>query len=269
MHDGAAPPSSDGGRRAASLPGPVLTTARLVLTPVAPEDLEALFALHADPRAFVEDLTALLTERAQMEWALARWREDWRRHGAGHLAVRARERHDAPPLEPHHAQARERHGMRALQGSAGEEADAAALPPGLLGVVGLAPLEAEGRRLLSAYWRLDPALTGRGVAQEAMRAVLAHPRLGGRDEEVVAVTAGGNAPSRTLAARLGFEPAPSQRPVPGGRDGGVLLVLPAHARPAHRAGQSVGRPRTEPSRARPGAVPSRSHPDAGPSRDRP
>ena len=54
-------------------------------------------------------------------------------------------------------------------------------------------------------------------------AVLAH-RPAGR--EVIAVTDRGNVPSRALAARLGFVPAPAGRPVPSGRPGDVLLVLP-------------------------------------------
>ena len=207
MHDGAAIPSPDGERRAVVVPGvspappgraatdgagPVLRTARLRLAPVVAEDLEELFALHADPRAFADDTTAPLTEPAQMRWVLARWREGWDRDGLGQLTVR-----DLGP------------GAR------------------LLGVVGLSRLETEQGALLNAYWRLSPAATGRGVASEAMRAVLAAPHLGGRGEEIVAITAAGNRRSRALAARLGFVPAPAGRPVPGGRDGDLLLVRPA------------------------------------------
>ena len=62
MHDGAVIPSPDGDRRAVVMSG--LMTARLRLAPVAPTDREELFALHADPRAFAEDTTAPLTDRA-------------------------------------------------------------------------------------------------------------------------------------------------------------------------------------------------------------
>nr|WP_281065073.1 GNAT family N-acetyltransferase [Brachybacterium sacelli] len=164
------------------------------MAPVSAPDLEELFALHADPRAFAEDLTEPLTERAQMRWVLRQWLESWRRHGTGYLTVRAR-----------------------------DEATAG-LPPGLLGVVGLTPLELEGRPALSAYWRLAPEVRGHGIATEAMRAVLADPRLGASDREVVAVTAVGNGASRALATRLGFTPAPPQREVPGGRSGDVMLI---------------------------------------------
>jgi len=44
------------------------------------------------------------------------------------------------------------------------------------------------------------------------------------------VTASQNAPSRALAQRLGFRPAPPGRPVPGGREGDVLLVRPGAPR---------------------------------------
>ena len=175
-----------------------LRTARLRLTPVAECELEELLALHADPRAFVEDLTEPLTDLAQMRWVLERWRTTWAEHGLGYLSVRA---------------------LRPTDGSV-------PLPTGLLGVVGLTPLVVGNRTVLSAYWRLATAATGHGVASEAMREVLAHPQLGGRSE-IVAVTAAGNQPSRALAARLGFTPAPPEQPVPGGRPGDVLLVLPA------------------------------------------
>lgn len=188
MH-GAAIPSSDGDRRAVAL-----WTPRLRMAPVSAPDLEELFALHADPRAFVEDLTEPLTNREQMRWVLRQWLESWRRDGTGYLTVRA------------------------------WDAAMAELPPGLLGVVGLTPLELEGRPALSAYWRLAPEARGRGIATEAMRAVLADPRLGASEREVVAVTAAGNGASRALATRLGFTPAPPQREVPGGRSGDVMLI---------------------------------------------
>jgi RimJ/RimL family protein N-acetyltransferase len=215
----------DGGR--ADVATSPLLTARLRLAPVTAADEAELFALHSDPRAFREDSTEPLTDPAQMRWVLAQWRASWAEHGMGHLTVRARKRAD--------------------------------LPVGLLGVVGLVPLRAEPEPdhepdhepVLSAYWRLRPDVTGHGIASEAMRAVLgalpdpvaahgsstarstsrprdAAPHRGmSAPREVVAITAGTNFPSLALADRLGFRPAPPQRPVPGGRPGDVLLVLPA------------------------------------------
>ena len=267
--DGAAVPSPDEERRAVGASGDAgehsgacgvggpssrevgrIRTERLRLAPVTEADEAELFALHADPRAFVEDSTEPLTAPAQMRWVLAQWRESWERHGAGHLTVRAREGAD--------------------------------LPVGLLGVVGLVPLTrdvdratdarrthspapgadddsgattaAPARTMLSAYWRLSPEVTGRGVATEAMRAVLEAlpagarrgPHAAGSDTgthdrralgdttvqddrtvpfEIVAITDRGNTASLALAARLGFRPAPPGRPVPGGRADDVLLLL--------------------------------------------
>ncbi|MGP5260074.1 GNAT family N-acetyltransferase [Brachybacterium paraconglomeratum] len=264
--DGAAVPSPDEERRAVGASGGgtradggggsagrrdgEILTERLRLTPVAEADEVELFALHSDPRAFVEDSTDPLTDPAQMRWVLAQWRESWERHGAGHLTVRAREGAD--------------------------------LPVGLLGVVGLVPFArdvdratdarrahdpapgaadgsgattaAPARTMLSAYWRLSPEVTGRGVATEAMRAVLEAlpagarrgPHAAGSDTcthdgraldngtapddgtapfDIVAITDRGNTASLALAARLGFRPAPPGRPVPGGRADDVLLLL--------------------------------------------
>lgn len=190
MH-GAATPSKDGDRRAV-----VMSTARLRLAPVEAGDLEPLWRLHADPRAFTQDSTAPLTEREQMRWVLAQWIEHWRRHGTGYVTVRAR--------------------------------DPDQLGAGLLGVVGLAHLGSDGQSALSAYWRLLPRVQGLGVAAEAMRAVLDHPRCGPGGREVLAITAAANTPSQLLAERLGFRETPG-RAVPGDRPDDVLLVLPARA----------------------------------------
>ena len=204
MHHSAAVPSSDGDRRAAVAPTralPRIRTARLVLTPVRSDDLAELFALHSDPRAFADDSTPPLRRPAQMRHVLLQWARAWVRDGRGYFTVRVRE--DV--------------------GVAGQDP----LPTGLLGVVGLTALPTEEGAPLSAYWRLQPAVTGRGVAFEAMRAVLADPRCGALGHEVIAVTAARNLPSLALAARLGFRPAPARREVPGGRASDVLLVRPA------------------------------------------
>lgn len=190
MH-GAAIPSQDGDRRAV-----VLSTDRLHLASVQAGDLEQLWLLHADPRAFAQDSTAPLTERRQMRWVLEQWLEHWQRHGTGYFTVRAR--------------------------------DPDQLGAGLLGVVGLAHLGPDGQSALSAYWRLLPDVQGLGVASEAMRTVLEHPRYGPAGREVLAITAAANIPSQLLAERLGFVEAPG-RAVPGDRHDDVLLVLPATA----------------------------------------
>ncbi|PMC74479.1 GNAT family N-acetyltransferase [Brachybacterium sp. UMB0905] len=200
MNDGAASPSLDGGCRAVRMSGDFpLVTARLRLDPVGWDDLAELLALHRDPRVFTADSTAPVETAAQMRWVLGQWITCWERHGTGYLTVRAR------------------------GGGEGTDGPLGHLPEGLLGVVGISLLRTDAGAQRSAYWRLAPSAQGRGVAAEAMRAVLAHPTLGGA-RRVIAVTAGGNAPSRALALRLGFRPAPADAPVPGGRSGDVLLI---------------------------------------------
>ncbi|MGO1947595.1 MAG: GNAT family N-acetyltransferase, partial [Brachybacterium alimentarium] len=228
---GAATPSFDGGRRAV-----LLRTERLLLAPVAESDLEELFALHANPLAFADDLTEPLTDREQMRWVLQQWIRAWQEHGTGYLtvrptaagSVRGRTADDGTAADT----TTDDTAARAAARTAPDNAAAGALTTRdpLLGVVGLTPLAFEGRHVLSAYWRLDPAVTGCGIATEAARAVLADPRLGARDQKVIAVTAAGNRPSLALAARLGF--LRSEREAPGGRTGDVLLVR----RPEDEAG---------------------------------
>jgi RimJ/RimL family protein N-acetyltransferase len=221
-----------------------LLTERLRLAPVVAADEAELFALHSDPRAFAEDSTEPLTDPAQMRWVLGQWREGWARYGLGHLTVRAR---------------------RDPAGDGGADLPVGLL--GVVGLVPLSGGEGgkggdgDQHPVLSAYWRLSPAATGLGIATEAMRAVLAQahahlaqagaapasmlatsptdqPSPDVADEaqrevtglpEIVAITAGANEPSLALAARLGFRPAPPDRPVPGGRHGDVLLLLPPSA----------------------------------------
>lgn len=220
MNDGAASPSLDGGCRAVRMSGDFpLVTARLRLDPVGWDDLAELLALHRDPRVFTADSTAPVETAAQMRWVLGQWITCWERHGTGYLTVRAR------------------------GGGEGTDGPLGHLPEGLLGVVGISLLRTDAGAQRSAYWRLAPSAQGRGVAAEAMRAVLAHPTLGGA-RRVIAVTATGNAPSRALAERLGFrlaqpeelasgevgtgraEPgsAEPRDAVPGGRAGDVLLI---------------------------------------------
>lgn len=230
MH-GAATPSFDGGRRAV-----LLRTERLLLAPVAESDLEELFALHANPLAFADDLTEPLTDREQMRWVLQQWIRAWQEHGTGYLtvrptavrSVRGRTADDGTAADTTTADT----AARAAARTAPDNAAARALTTrdSLLGVVGLTPLAFEGGHVLSVYWRLDPAVTGCGIATEAARAVLADPRLGARDQKVIAVTAAGNRPSLALAARLGF--LRSEQEAPGGRTGDVLLVR----RPEDEAG---------------------------------
>lgn len=176
---------------------PELVTDRLLLTPVQWADEHELWQLHSDPAAFRFDPDGPLTEPAHLRWVLQRWLTSWRLHDRGNWTVRSLDTAD------------------------------------LLGVVGLAPLDADDPVApgeLSLYYRFTPAVHGRGYAMEALSALLDDPEHGPGVRDVLVVTSGQNEPSLRLARRLGFEPAQPQRPVPADRPGDVLLIRPGRRR---------------------------------------
>ncbi|MGP9695077.1 GNAT family N-acetyltransferase [Brachybacterium sp. AOP25-B2-12] len=178
---------------AAPLPGPgrPLRTARLELSVLDSSDLDALHALHADPRTFALDSTEPVTSRAAMVAVLESWTAARARQGFGYAGIRAR------------------------AGEPGGTAPASAAGPGplppsplLLGVCGLTTLDLDGHEVVSVYYRLHPEAWGRGIAREALAALLAEADLHLAGREAVVVTDPGNTPSLRLARALGFVPAP-------------------------------------------------------------
>lgn len=153
-----------------------LATPRLHLAPLDLSDLEELWALHSDPALFTADSTASLTDRAQMRTVLAAWCEHWDHQGFGYRALRRRGDEGVG------------HGP-------------------VLGVAGLTELSRAGAPpVLSVYYRLAQHAQGRGLAHEALTAILSDaeqdPRTAGRSAHII--TDLQNAPSLRLAARLGF-----------------------------------------------------------------
>lgn len=180
-------------------PGAPLRTERLELLVPTWADLDAIHALHADPRTFEHDSTPVVTDRERMERVLATWlaaRED---QGFGYAIVRARPDRTAP-------------GPGAAPG--GPRAD------GVLGMCGLTRYALGGRDVLSAYYRFSPAVWGHGVAREAMVAVLAQADAALAGVESVVITDRGNAPALALAERLGYRATPEPAP-----DGPHQVVL--------------------------------------------
>lgn len=151
--------------------------------------VDAVLRLHGDPRAYRWVPADPLTEPHQAVEMLQRWCDDWRRTGVGYRLVVEGDR--------------------------------------VVGAVGVRLLEQPGwssTPVLNLYYRLDPAVWGRGLASVAARAVLAvdAPRLPG--VPVVARIAPGNEASLRLAEKLGFVPSPWRE-----RDGAVVhevFVLP-------------------------------------------
>lgn len=192
-------------------PGSPLSTDRLVLSSLTVEDLPELYDLHADPRTYRWDPTPPVPSLAVMARVLERWIADRDRQGFGYAALRT-----APGRPP---------------GTPGE----------LIGVCGLTELSLDGDDVVSVYYRLRPDAWGRGLASEALRALLAQAdaHLAGR--EAVIVTDPANAPSLALAGRRGFRP----RPAPSREHPGLVVLTrplgPVVAAP-HRPGPGAQNP---------------------------
>lgn len=169
-------------------PGEPLLTDRLELRVPTEADLDAIFAIHRDPRAFAYDSTPPVTTRDRMRDVLGAWLAEREIQGFGYCTVHPRQHRPAPGgiQEP-------------------ECADDPLTDPGLLlGVCGLTRYVLNDRTVLSAYYRFRPEAWGHGIAAEALRAVLAQAARALPGAETVVITDRGNAPSRTLAERLGY-----------------------------------------------------------------
>lgn len=177
-------------------PGEPLLTARLELRALVPADAGELFALHADPRAFAHDSTRPLRDRAQMQWVLGQWIAQREAQGFGYAAIR------------------ERAGVRSVGGPVeGDPVEDSAALVGVAGLTRRAAQDAPERTVLSAYYRLRPEAWGRGIAQEAMEALLTELGRALPGAEAQVVTDADNTPSRRLAERLGFRTVVDGDPV--------------------------------------------------------
>ena len=152
-------------------PTPVLETERLLLRAHSIEDLDAFATLWAQPEV-VRFTSGKPLSREEAWRRLVSHRGMWSLMGFGYFAIE------------------EKAGGTFL-GSAGVQEAKRAITPSLEGT-------------LEAGWIFTPGVHGKGYAQEAMQAVIswcgeAHP-----DRAVTCIIDEDNAPSRKLAARLGF-----------------------------------------------------------------
>jgi len=153
-----------------------VTTARLRLDAVAAGDVDALHAVHADPRTWEHLPSGRHTEHEATEQLVLRFVGDWTVHGLGYWSVR-------------------------------ELADPAGARAPVLGVGGCALRRSDDGRALAwnVYYRLDPGAWGKAYAREltaAGRAAAAavDPRL-----PVVAYLLEHNLASRRTAERSGLQ----------------------------------------------------------------
>ncbi len=151
----------------------ILTTPRLVLRPWREEDFEPFAELNADAEV-MRHFPAPYTREATRE-VMERSRAHLANHGWGCWAV------ERPGTDP------------------------------FIGFIGLGvpAFEAPFTPCVEIAWRLAKAHWGLGLAPEGARAVLDHAFGPLGLEEVVAITAVGNAPSRRVMEKLGMTRDPA------------------------------------------------------------
>jgi RimJ/RimL family protein N-acetyltransferase len=145
------------------------TTERLLLRAVRDSDLDAVFALHADPETNRFSRSGPMPSLEAARKQLALWLEDWARNGVGYWLVEQRE-----------------------------------APGDVVGFGGVRHKELEGQRVLNLAYRFTPRTWGSGYATEMARVALALARQHFPEVPVVAVIHQENAPSIRVAERLGM-----------------------------------------------------------------
>ena len=145
-----------------------VTTSRLVLTPIGPQDLDDLVLLYSDPHvAYWTGPWSAQSVEAWTQGMTARWAEDQ----VGKWIARARG-----------------------DGS-------------LVGRGGFTRFDLDGEAVLELGWVVRDALTGRGYATEIGRAALAWATEHEADTPIVAFTEVHNRASQAVMQHLGMRPA--------------------------------------------------------------
>jgi RimJ/RimL family protein N-acetyltransferase len=145
-----------------------LLTERLALRRPVPSDVDAIFAIHHDPRASAHNPSDALATRGEAEALFSRWDEHWRVHGYGYWVVRDRE------------------------------------SPDVLGFCGLKNMRLHDRRVLNLFYRLAPSAWGQGIASEAATAAVDWARTHLPDEPIIARVRPDNVASARVALRAGL-----------------------------------------------------------------
>ncbi|MEV0620859.1 GNAT family N-acetyltransferase [Nonomuraea sp. NPDC050404] len=143
----------------------VVQTARMVLSRVTADDLDAVHEIHSDPRTSEYHPSGPVTDLESSRAMLDLWLADWEERGIGYWAAR-------------------RPGERYV-----------------LGFGGLRPALVEDEEVLNLYYRFRPSAWGHGYAVELARAAL---RMGKGRGTVVAVIRDVNVPSHRVAERAGM-----------------------------------------------------------------
>jgi [ribosomal protein S5]-alanine N-acetyltransferase len=149
-----------------------VSTARLILRRPRPDDLDAVFRIHGDPRTNVHNPDGPQRDLHEAEQLLALFLDHWVEQGFGYWAV--------------------------------EDGNGR-----VIGFGGLMRLRrSDGERVLNLYYRFEPDAWGHGYATEVALASIELARtLGGR-EPVIAKTRPTNEAAQRVALRAGLERRP-------------------------------------------------------------
>lgn len=145
----------------------LISTERLVLRRIAPDDVDAMTALHADPDA-VRHRPDGASSPEDSRLLFASWLDHWDEFGFGYWAIE-------------------------LPGD-----------PEPIGFGGLQLARSEHRSYLNVFYRLFPRAWGHGYAPEMVGAAVDWARLTHPDLPITIITPTVNEPARRVAEKLGF-----------------------------------------------------------------
>lgn len=145
----------------------VITTERLRLAVPQEADVDAIFAIHADPRTYQHRPDLVMKSREEATALLDEWRQHWSRDGIGYFVAST---------------------------TAGQT----------IGFCGVRRSVENHEDVLNLYYRFAPQAQGRGYAAEAAQAVIAWAQAEGPQLPIVAVIDPTNTASSRLALKLGL-----------------------------------------------------------------
>jgi ribosomal-protein-alanine N-acetyltransferase len=153
-----------------------------------PDDAEAVWRIHSDPRTNVHNPAGPMSDRDEADRRVEEWAAHWSEHGFGYWVVRD--------------------------------------DSGVVGFTGLRESSWRGREVYNLYYRFAAESWGRGYATEAAGAAVALWRRRLSARPLVAYTTPGNVGSQRTALAAGLERRPDLDVVTGSRLGDdVVFVL--------------------------------------------
>ncbi|MHA6805523.1 GNAT family N-acetyltransferase [Salinifilum ghardaiensis] len=155
-----------------------------------PSDLEALLAIHGDPRTNRHNPRGPLRDREEGRALLEEWIDDWRRCGIGYWTV------TASPDVPGETGAPGEVGARGNPGGGG--------PGSIAGFGGPRYLAAGSARVFNLYYRFAPDRWGRGWASALARHAVGAAHRADRGTPVIARMEPANRASERVAEKAGL-----------------------------------------------------------------